>query len=106
MNVDVGPLKVKGRYIQPPDVLYGINSIRGVKPVVSISSPYPCRMVLMQDHQSIQNGGWNVTGQRFREPAKIVAWAVVSFDFADRSGENARKLVQGLLRNMKQLGKS
>ncbi|GJE90868.1 argonaute-like protein [Phanerochaete sordida] len=73
MNVDIDPLTVQGRRIEPPAVVYGDDRLA-----------------------NIQNGGWNVTRQKFRRPATIVAWAVVTFDPASSGA------VTGFVREFRQ----
>ncbi|KAJ3557975.1 hypothetical protein NM688_g1185 [Phlebia brevispora] len=56
MRVDPEPLRITGRELTAPQVLYGAGALR------------------------VSGGAWNVIKQRFRVPAHIKAWAIVVFD--------------------------
>jgi len=51
----------------------------------------------------IQNGGWNVTKNKFKEPMPLVAWAVI--DYA-RNHHKAQSFIGMLLGCFQVLGES
>ncbi|KIP09095.1 hypothetical protein PHLGIDRAFT_116659 [Phlebiopsis gigantea 11061_1 CR5-6] len=57
MAIETAPMEAPGRVLNPPNVVYG-GAVTA----------------------NVNSGGWNVMRMRFHQPARIVAWAVVSFD--------------------------
>ncbi|EKM55524.1 uncharacterized protein PHACADRAFT_121053 [Phanerochaete carnosa HHB-10118-sp] len=81
MRVDTNPLETRGRRLQPPGVMYGNGTLH------------------------VRDGAWNVVNKTFQLPAKIIAWAVVSFDANPNAQRSAVHLAQTLCVNMKKLAR-
>ncbi|KIM87566.1 hypothetical protein PILCRDRAFT_815121 [Piloderma croceum F 1598] len=72
MRVSPAPVRIDGRVLPTPKLVFGDN-----------------------EAMRIQNGGWNVTKNKFKEPMPLIAWAVI--DYA-RNHHKAQSFIDMLLR--------
>ncbi|KAI0705837.1 Piwi-domain-containing protein, partial [Cytidiella melzeri] len=80
MKVETQPLEINARELKAPVVKYGGNEL------------------------SVRSGAWNVVNQRFQQPAKILAWAIVCFDSSNQAADAVNRMSRTLFTNLQKLG--
>ncbi|KZT11426.1 Piwi-domain-containing protein [Laetiporus sulphureus 93-53] len=80
MAVSPEPLKVTGRVLNVPRVIFG------------------------RSHANIRGGAWNVVGNQLAKPATVKTWAVVTFDVKAPNDPARIRFLQNLAENLRKLG--
>lgn len=100
LSVDAtGPVKINGRVLNPPTLIYGAGSRQAT--VVSFPRYYAHLRYHPPDSIDLQNprnGEWNMIDKKLYKPASIQRWIVVIYERKQRFSESAADDMVGGLR--------